>query len=38
MLAVGGASAADRYTMPPPGYHPDLSTDEAGLWMQVDKA
>ena len=23
--------------MPPPGYTPDMSTDEAGMWMQVDK-
>jgi predicted Zn-dependent protease len=32
-----GANAAD-YTVPPPGYTPDMSSDEAGLWMQVDKA
>lgn len=24
--------------LPPPGFDPDLSSDEAGLWMQVDKA
>jgi predicted Zn-dependent protease len=22
----------------PPGYHPDMSSDEAGLWMKVDRA
>jgi predicted Zn-dependent protease len=29
--------ASDRYAMPPPGYSPDMSSDEAGLWMQMDK-
>lgn len=37
MLTATG-QAADRYVMPPPGYTPDMSTDEAGIWMQVDKA
>jgi len=32
-----GANAAD-YAAPPPGYSPDMSSEEAGLWMQVDKA
>jgi predicted Zn-dependent protease len=30
------AQAADR-KMLPPGYTPDMASDEAGLWMQVDK-
>jgi beta-barrel assembly-enhancing protease len=32
------SQAADRYVMPPPGYSPEMSSDEAGIWMQVDKA
>lgn len=35
-LAAASARAADP--LPPPGYHPALSSDEAGLWMQVAKA
>jgi predicted Zn-dependent protease len=43
LLAAGGAMGAEpakpsRYVMPPPGYTPDMKSDEAGLWMQVDKA
>lgn len=37
LLAATDARAADPYAMPPPGYKPDMSSDEAGLWMQVDK-
>jgi beta-barrel assembly-enhancing protease len=29
---------AAGYAVPPPGYTPEMSSDEAGLWMQVDKA
>jgi predicted Zn-dependent protease len=34
---ASSAQAADRYAMPPPGYTPEMSSDEAGIWMQVDK-
>lgn len=27
----------NRYVMPPPGYTPEMTSDEAGLWMRVDK-
>jgi Zn-dependent protease with chaperone function len=37
MVSSVGALAAD-YAAPPPGYTPDMASDEAGLWMQVDKA
>jgi len=35
-LALTGPLAAAP--LPPPGYEADMSGDEAGLWMQVDKA
>ena len=38
LLSGSAAFAEDRYAMPPPGYTPDMSSDEAGLWMQTDKA
>jgi len=38
LLMTASGQAADRYAMPPPGYTPDMSSDEAGIWMQVDKA
>lgn len=31
------AARADRYAMPPPGYSPEMTSDEAGLWMRVDE-
>ena len=34
-LVVATPLAADP--LPPPGYRPEMSSDEAGLWMQVDK-
>jgi len=37
LLAATGARADDSYAMPPPGYTPDMKSDEAGMWMQVDK-
>jgi predicted Zn-dependent protease len=38
LLAASAAQAADPHPMLPPGYSPEMSSDEAGLWMQVDKA
>jgi beta-barrel assembly-enhancing protease len=35
-FASGGA-VAGMDPLPPPGYQPDISSEEAGLWMQVDK-
>ena len=37
ILMASSAQAVDRYAMPPPGYTPEMSSDEAGIWMQVDK-
>lgn len=37
LMAASTAQAADPHAMLPPGYSPDMSGDEAGLWMQVDK-
>lgn len=37
LFSSGGVQAAG-YAVPPPGYSPDMSSDEAGLWMRVDKA
>lgn len=38
LLMSATGQAAERYAMPPPGYTPEMSSDEAGIWMQVDKA
>jgi predicted Zn-dependent protease len=35
LASIGAFAGTDA--PPPPGYHPDMSTEEAGLWMQVDK-
>ncbi len=37
LFAANSARAADSYAMPPPGYTPDMKSDEAGMWMQVDR-
>jgi predicted Zn-dependent protease len=36
LLAASVAEAAE-HAMLPPGYSPDMSSEEAGLWMQIDK-
>jgi predicted Zn-dependent protease len=36
LLLPAGAGAADNKVLPP-GYSPDMSSDEAGLWMKMDK-
>lgn len=36
LLFALGARAAEHAVLPP-GYSPQMSSDEAGLWMQVDK-
>ena len=38
ILLVGAtAGQSAEHTALPPGYSPEMSSDEAGLWMQVDK-
>ena len=37
LLAVSAAQAAEAGAALPPGYSPNMSSDEAGLWMQMDK-
>lgn len=36
LLAASAARAAEHNVLPP-GYSPDMSSDEAGLWMLMDK-
>jgi len=38
LLIAGSQQALSASEPPPPGYRPALSSDEAGLWMQADKA
>lgn len=37
LLAAPAARAADTDAALPPGYSPNMSSEEAGLWMQMDK-